>query len=47
MQQHEFVAGGHRLSAWSWGRVDGTRPVVVMLHGGLDSPAPGVIVTRS
>lgn len=36
MQQHEFVAGGHRLSAWSWGRVDGTRPVVVMLHGGLD-----------
>jgi pimeloyl-ACP methyl ester carboxylesterase len=36
MQQHEFVAAGHRLSAWSWGRIDGTRPVVVMLHGGLD-----------
>ena len=36
MQQHEFVASGHRLSAWSWGRIDGTRPVVVMLHGGLD-----------
>ena len=36
MQQHDVVAGGHRLSAWSWGRIDGTRPVVVMLHGGLD-----------
>lgn len=36
MQEHEFVAGGHRLSARSWGRLDGGRPVVVMLHGGLD-----------
>ena len=36
MQQHDVVAGGPRLSAWSWGRIDGTRPVVVMLHGGLD-----------
>ena len=35
MHRLEFVAGGHRLSAWSWGRIDGTRPVVVMLHGGL------------
>lgn len=36
MQQHDVVAGGHRLSAWSWGQIDGTRPVIVMLHGGLD-----------
>jgi pimeloyl-ACP methyl ester carboxylesterase len=36
MQHREFVAGGHRLSASSWGDVDGSRPVVVMLHGGLD-----------
>ena len=36
MEQHDFVAGGHRLSASSWGDLDGRRPVVVMLHGGLD-----------
>ena len=36
MQQHDVVAGGHRLSAWTWGRIDSTRPVIVMLHGGLD-----------
>lgn len=36
MQQHEFVAGGHRLSASSWGDLDAGGPVVVMLHGGLD-----------
>lgn len=36
MQKHEFNAGGHCLSAWIWGRIDPARPVVVMLHGGLD-----------
>jgi len=36
VQEHQFTAGGHRLSATSWGGIDGTRPVVVMLHGGLD-----------
>ncbi len=36
MQQHEFAADGHRLSASSWGNVDGSRPVVVMLDGGVD-----------
>ncbi|MES2226552.1 MAG: alpha/beta hydrolase [Pseudomonadota bacterium] len=36
MQQHEFRAGGHRLAATTWGRIDPARPTVVMLHGGLD-----------
>lgn len=36
MQQHELSAGGHRLAAFTWGRLDGEHPVIVMLHGGLD-----------
>jgi pimeloyl-ACP methyl ester carboxylesterase len=36
VQEHQFTAGGHRLNARTWGSIDGTRPVVVMLHGGLD-----------
>jgi pimeloyl-ACP methyl ester carboxylesterase len=36
VQPHELVAGGHRLSASSWGDIGSARPVVVMLHGGLD-----------
>jgi pimeloyl-ACP methyl ester carboxylesterase len=36
MQEHELRAGGHRLSARSWGAVGGSRPVIVLLHGGLD-----------
>lgn len=36
MQAHVFRAGGRRLAASTWGRVDGGGPVVVMLHGGLD-----------
>lgn len=36
VQEHQFTAGGHRLSARTWGRIDSARPVVVMLHGGLD-----------
>lgn len=36
MQQHNFVAGGHRLGATSWGRISDSRPTIVMMHGGLD-----------
>jgi pimeloyl-ACP methyl ester carboxylesterase len=36
VKAHEFFAGGHRLAARTWGRLDGGGPVVVMLHGGLD-----------
>jgi pimeloyl-ACP methyl ester carboxylesterase len=36
VQEHQFTAGGHRLGARTWGSIDGSRPVVVMLHGGLD-----------
>jgi len=35
-QAHQLSAGGHRLAAHTWGRVDSGDPVVVMLHGGLD-----------
>lgn len=36
MEPHAFSAGGHRLSATVWGRIDAGKPVVVMMHGGLD-----------
>lgn len=36
MRHHELRAGGHRLTATTWGDIDGARPTVVMLHGGLD-----------
>jgi pimeloyl-ACP methyl ester carboxylesterase len=36
MEQHEFMAGGHRLAATSWGRIEANRPTLVLMHGGLD-----------
>lgn len=36
MKDHEFMAGGHRLAATTWGEVGGGRPTIVMMHGGLD-----------
>ena len=36
MKEHEFMAGGHRLAASTWGEVGGDRPTIVMMHGGLD-----------
>ncbi|WP_298214997.1 alpha/beta fold hydrolase [Acidocella sp.] len=36
MDRHMIMAGGHQLAAFTWGRVEGGAPVVVMMHGGLD-----------
>lgn len=36
MQGYELRAGGHRIAAFTWGQVGQEKPVVVMMHGGLD-----------
>lgn len=36
MEQHFLVAGGRRLAAYAWGRIDHKAPAIVMMHGGLD-----------